>query len=290
MTISSPLYTAANCRTAFQLNWSISLFGHEPLPASETWIEPLKAATELDGIRILEHAQPQSKTIQFLVSTLPPMVPSNILWSVKGRLQFLIRGEHPAAFKRNYRLQSVGSAKSEVVDRYLAGQLRRQGMADSRAQLTLERFQIERSGTDLSRIRYSSHGQFIYNLHVVVVHRDRGGDASEESLQTTHDMLLKVIDKKGYQIRRGALLSDHIHLALGCPIDQSPQDIGLAIMNNIAYAHGMVPWCDFCYYVGTFGPYDLGAIRHALLRQSASHRDEPSGSDQTGEAVRGVAD
>ncbi len=35
-------------------------------------------------------------------------------------------------------------------------------------------------------------------------------------------------------------------------------------MNNIAYAHGMKPLLYHSYYVGTFGTYDLDAIRRSL--------------------------
>ena len=35
-------------------------------------------------------------------------------------------------------------------------------------------------------------------------------------------------------------------------------------MNNIAYAQGMTPLFSHSYYVGTFGEYDLNAIRRAL--------------------------
>ena len=71
-----------------------------------------------------------------------------MLRSVKGRLQYLIRQSHPAAFKRNYRIESVGSAKAEAIERYVAGQLPRQGMADSRGQALLSRFQIDRPSVD----------------------------------------------------------------------------------------------------------------------------------------------
>ncbi len=32
-------------------------------------------------------------------------------------------------------------------------------------------------------------------------------------------------------------------------------------MNNLAYAAGMKPIVPFGFYVGTFGEYDLGAMR-----------------------------
>ena len=41
--------------------------------------------------------------------------------------------------------------------------------------------------------------------------------------------------------------------------------MALAYLNNLAYAHGMKEMYCRGYYVGTFGEYDMGAVRRALL-------------------------
>jgi hypothetical protein len=56
-------------------------------------------------------------------------------------------------------------------------------------------------------------------------------------------------------------VSNHLHILLGCSVDESPQMVALALMNNIAYAFEMKPVLEFSFYAGTFGPYDRGAIR-----------------------------
>ena len=48
------IYTADNCKTAFQLNWALSLFWHAPANGCD-WLAELQAATEADGVRILKH-------------------------------------------------------------------------------------------------------------------------------------------------------------------------------------------------------------------------------------------
>jgi len=62
------------------------------------------------------------------------------------------------------------------------------------------------------------------------------------------------------RLSRVGLLPDHIHLTLGCPIDQSPETIAISFLNNCAYAVGMKPVFQFGYYVGTIGEYDRGAV------------------------------
>jgi hypothetical protein len=59
------------------------------------------------------------------------------------------------------------------------------------------------------------------------------------------------------------LLPDHPHATLACGFEQSPEEVALGYMNNLAFAHGMKPLFCGSFYVGTFGQYDMGAIRRA---------------------------
>ena len=56
-------------------------------------------------------------------------------------------------------------------------------------------------------------------------------------------------------------MPDHVHLALRGNIEQSPEEIALAVMNNLAYAFGQNPIWQASYYVATFSEYDMGAVR-----------------------------
>ena len=84
-----PIYSLDNTTPAFQLNWSVGLFGRVPFPPSCDWLEQLRTATEPDGVRILEFHSTQSNVGQFLVSTRPQLSPSEIVRSLKGRWQYL---------------------------------------------------------------------------------------------------------------------------------------------------------------------------------------------------------
>ena len=50
-----PLYTPDNTTAAYQLNWSVALFGTDEFPPAANWLSELKAVAESDGVRILEH-------------------------------------------------------------------------------------------------------------------------------------------------------------------------------------------------------------------------------------------
>ena len=51
-----------------------------------------------------------------------------------------------------------------------------------------------------------------------------------------------------------------IDLILGCDLEESPEQVVLGYMNNLAYACGMKPVFRSSYYVGTLSEYDLGVI------------------------------
>jgi Transposase IS200 like len=129
-----PIYIAENTKAAFQLNWSVALFGSSEVPSSSDWLPQLKSATESDGVRILGYHLPSSNVVQFLISTLPALSPSQIVRSVKGRLQYVIRDKNPKAFRRNYFIGSVGEVNSQVLDQYVGKQGVKHPMADSTVQ------------------------------------------------------------------------------------------------------------------------------------------------------------
>jgi hypothetical protein len=77
-------------------------------------------------------------------------------------------------------------------------------------------------------------------------------------------MIVWSAQKKGHRVARAGILADHVHLLLGCNLTESPQDVALSYLNNLAFAQGMLRVYQFGYYVGTVGEYDLGAVRRNL--------------------------
>ena len=138
----TPIYCSSNCTAAFQLNWSVAVFGKIDFPPIDSWIEPLKSSTEADGVRILETELTSSNTAQFLVSTRLALSPSAIVRSIKGRWQYILRSQFPSAFRRNYFIGSVGEANSETLSNYVARQTDRHPMVDDRVMAKLESLQF----------------------------------------------------------------------------------------------------------------------------------------------------
>ena len=255
-----PIYTAHNTEPAYQLNWGLTLFWRQTSVPDGDWLPALQDATEADGVRVIKHRVASNVASQFFVSTTPPVSPPQLIRLVKGRLQHLIRQRLPKAFRRNYCLRSIGSATRQIVEAYVANQRRHHRMADPRVQERLADFQKRYPLVDLSKPAFSAHGEYWYNLHLVIVNDERWMEIRQEVLRGLIDVIQGAASKHGYRLSRVGLLADHVHLTMGCPIDRSPEEIALGYLNNCAYACGMKPAFRFSYYVGTIGEYDRGAV------------------------------
>jgi REP element-mobilizing transposase RayT len=261
--MTAPLYTSDTCpKPAYQLNWSYTLFWHAP-PPNEAWLEPLKAATEPEGIRVLQHKLTQPRTSQFLISTKPSVSPLLVAQRVKGRLQHILRPGIRNAFQRNYALRSVGSANRLAIDAYIAGQLEHHPMADPRVADQFREYQFHDETVDLSQPCRTSHAIYWYNLHVVFVNDARYRDIDPKRNEKRCQVIRQTAAKKGHFLMRVGMLPDHVHFALRADLEVAPQDVVFPYMNNLAYVIGMKPVLTFSYYAGTFGEYDLTVIPQA---------------------------
>jgi REP element-mobilizing transposase RayT len=258
-----PLYTAANCRVAYQLHWSLTVFPAQPWPEKDSWWQPLQQAVEPDGVRLLDfHASETAG--QFFISSKPEASPAQIVRSVKGRLQFLFRGAVSQFWRRHYSITSVGNAKNDVLQEYVGRQVERHPMADPRVVELLAQAQFHDPGVDLGALRASAHGRFTHSLHLVIENTDHLCDTRREWLYESRSMLIAACRKKGWHLSRLGLVGNHLHVLVGCDVADTPRDVALSLMNNLAYAHDMKPVYEFSFYVGTFGPYDHDAIRRRL--------------------------
>ena len=126
------------------------------------------------------------------------------------------------------------------------------------------RLQFFDEAANLKEPQFSNHGRYLHNLHIVIENRDHLHNVHEDVLRKLRSMIIRSCAQKQHLLARIGLVSNHMHLLLGCNNVCSPQSVALGLMNNMAYALGMKAISEFSYYVGTFGPYDRNAIRRAL--------------------------
>jgi REP element-mobilizing transposase RayT len=260
-----PLYLADNCRVAYQLHWSLTLFTNDPWPDETFWREPLKQSMGMDGVRLLEFRCEGPETGQFFLSSRPETSPSEIVRSVKGRLQYLLRASVAKLWRRHYSISSVGDANNDALQGYVARQVQHHPMADVRMEQRLSQTQFDDPSVDLTVARTNAYGRFTYNLHLVLENADHLHDVSSEWLEKSRATIIAGCKRKGWLLSRAAIVSNHLHVLLGCDAVEKPQNVALSLLNNLAFAHGMKPVYEYSYYVGTFGPYDHNAIRLKLV-------------------------
>jgi hypothetical protein len=193
-----PLYTADNCHVAYQLHWSLTVFATQSLPEQDIWWEPLRSVVEADGVRLLEFHCRDALTGMFFVTTKPGVSPAQLVRSVKGRLQYLVRADIPQLWRRHYSVTSVGDAKNDVLQNYVARQVQRHLMADSEANDRLRQAKFHDADIDLAALRPSGHGRFTHSLHVVLENVDRLPDTREQWLETSRMMAIAACRKKGW--------------------------------------------------------------------------------------------
>ncbi|MDB5388778.1 MAG: hypothetical protein JWM11_4424 [Planctomycetaceae bacterium] len=260
MAFLQPVYTPENCKVAYQLDWSYSLFWNSS-PGTQSWLPELKSILESDGIRILNHRFTTEASSLFLVSTRPEVLPIMIPQRIKGRLQHIVRNQHPQAFQRNYDLRSVGSTHRDKIEAYLASQLAHHSKSGKSQSADLADLQAIRPEVNLAQEIYTAHARHICNLHLVFVNDYRWCEVQIQKLEKVRAVILLASESKGHRLSRLSVLPDHIHLTIGYGLDESPLQIALSYMNNIAWVYDLQPVLMSSCYIAGFGEYDLGAIK-----------------------------
>ncbi|MFO0915684.1 MAG: hypothetical protein U0795_22180 [Pirellulales bacterium] len=261
MRARSPIYTADNCRFAYQLNWGLTVFAVRPMPSASETLGNLSVVTEPDGVRILDYRWVNPRTIQFWLSTQPACSPAKVVQSVKGRWQYLLRDRFPKAFQRNYRIVSVGEIHEQTLQRYVSIQPDRHEMADLRSTELISRFQYHNEHIDLGAIQRSNSGEYQNNIHLVLKNADQLVDIHPDRLEIYRSGIQRICAKKGYRLSRVGIAANHMHMLLGCNVTDQPSDVALSMMNNLAWLQGQKRMFQYGAFLGTFGNYDRDAIR-----------------------------
>ncbi len=261
----TPLYTPENIDSpAYQLRFSWTGWpstGTFPPEPDKVFFDKLKKGWETDGIRYLEKKWCADK-VQFTCSVKPTVSPTVFTGRVKGRLEHALRkAGTPVDFSRKVAFRALGNNKREQVEAYIAKQVAKARFIDPRfAELILKYTEV------CKRVRLqdptaTNRGRYWYDLHLVLVTEHRARFTDDASLALIQDTCDKAAVKKGYLIGSRSVMPDHVHLALRGNVEENPEEVALGFMNNIAFAFGQKAIFRPSYYVGTFGEYDMGAVR-----------------------------
>jgi REP element-mobilizing transposase RayT len=147
------------------------------------------------------------------------------------------------------------------VETYIRNQVPKEPLADERFREMLRSFTVVNPQVDLSAPTESNSGRYWYNLHLVLVVRERYRIGEAATLAHIRDTTMRICTKKNYGASTLAVLPDHLHLAVRGTIGHSPEEMALSFLNNLAHALGQRPWWEAGNYAGTFGEYSMAAVR-----------------------------
>jgi len=147
------------------------------------------------------------------------------------------------------------------VERYLEKQVGKEGFVDPRFVTRMQEFTIEVADVDLTVPAATNSGRYWYNLHLVLVASGRCRLVDYGRLAKERDGVVRVARAKGYSLKALSVMPDHVHLAFGGDIVQSPEEIALCFMNNLAFLLGRNRVWEDEYYVGTFSEYGTDVVR-----------------------------
>ena len=270
-----PLYDIRDQTPACQLRYtwcgwpSVAAF---PALTVDAWQE-LTTAWETDGLRLLER-EFHSDRVLLTFSALPNVSPVHLAARAKGRLQNSLRQSNAtwSGFSRKVSVRSVGENTTEAVQHYVESQVSTADFVDPRFAEFLQQFTVSDEEVDLSIATESKRGRYWYNLHLVLVTDGRFRMVDEISLRMLRDGVFKIAAKKAGGGCFGDARSSSARVVARA-VENSPEEIALAFQNNLAFMVNRGAIWRRGYYAGTFGEYNMNAIR---VRQR-TESDSPAG-------------
>jgi REP element-mobilizing transposase RayT len=232
-----------------------------PAEFSGEHFDSLRREWEKDGIRHLEHNW-LANHIQFTCSVKPHVAPTLFAARIKGRLQYELRKAGLATrFQRKVGVGCIGDNCADEVVAYIRNQIPAAQFIDPHYMEQLKQFTVEFPEVDLSQPTPTARGRYWYNLHLVLVARDRTIPLSWQQFAVVRDRTCQVARAKGHRLAIVSVMPEHLHAAMRGNIEQSPQTIALTFLNELDTALGGTCHWRFGYYVGTSGGYNMDAVR-----------------------------
>jgi REP element-mobilizing transposase RayT len=257
-----PLYRPQGIDPAYELRYSWTGWLRRGDASDLEVLESLQPLWEQDGLRLLEHRRCNDE-IQLAFSARPDVPPTRLAGRAKGRLQHALSKAHAgfSGFSRAVAVRTLGHNRREEVEQYIARQVKKERFADPKFQRLMEEFTVRCPEVNLAQPSPAERGRYWYNLHLVLVVVERYQIVDRQRLSVIRDGCFRIANKKGHAISILSVMPDHLHLALRGNYEHSPQEIALGFQNNLAYLLGQIRIWEEGFYVGTFGEYDMGAIR-----------------------------
>ena len=264
--VPAPYYTPSTMRApAYQLRFTWTGWptkgGLFPISFEDAAWDQLDAEWERDGLRRLDTKwRPEAVRITF--SAKPSVSPTRLAARAKGRLDHV--GNRLAArlrFSRKVAVRTMGGPRTSDVLQYISAQINSRCYASETYAEYLKRFTVRDPGVDLAMPTHTKRGAYWYNLHLVLLVNRRYRELEQKYFGEVRDGAFRIARKNGHRLSTIAVVPDHVHMAIRGALECDPESIAFSYLNNLAHLAGRRPIWEPGYYVGTFGEYNMNAIR-----------------------------
>ena len=256
-------YRSDNTTAAYSLRWSWAGWpstGTFPSLDSNAW-GTLHSLWEKDGIRVLERRCTDSQW-QLTVSSRTNVVPSFIVARLKGRIDHAFRSSKSGfQFSRKVSLRSLGSNTEVEVQDYIANQVQKAGFCDPKFASQLSSFTRKWEPSDCAEAIVVTSGRYWFQLHLVLVVDHRHSIRDLQFLGRLFEEVQSIALDRRYRLSAVSVMPDHLHIGVRGVVEESPEAIALAFMNETCRSMKINPIWRPSYYVGTVGAYNMNAVR-----------------------------
>lgn len=234
-------------------------------PGTEKIVEQCIPLWKNDGFELL-HFTNKRNVLQILCKVEPGISPEKFAQKIKGRLVYAFRQSSIyLKFSRALGFRSLGFNTSTIVKNYINGQVDKEDLADSRYKVILKQFTCSDRSTELINPHNNKRSIYWYNLHLVIVIAERSNPITKDEVFEKIKRLIPAVAKKHqYKIADFSVMPDHIHIAMQGNPEESPYEIGLSFMNNLAYMMKMKYFWRDEFYIGTFSEYTVDSVNKNL--------------------------
>jgi REP element-mobilizing transposase RayT len=213
-----------------------------------------------DGLTVIGRSWTADE-VHFTFEATPQISPVILAGRAKGRLQHALRqAAFPAKFSRKVSVRALGENVDKVVERYVAGQVRRSDLVDCRFRQLLTDCSFHDQSVRLGEPSETNSGRYWYNLHMVLVTAGRYRMGELSFLDAMRRAGLDALAGIGCRTAQFAIMPDHLHVVVRGAVEHTPAEIALTLQNATAAVAGCCLWQEG-FYVGTFGEYALSVVR-----------------------------
>ena len=231
-----PTHRIESVSIAFQLRYhfGFATYRRQPNftpPAIDLATEHLQILATKHQYHLIEFAF-QADVLRCLVSLRPEQTPESFTRTIKGNLATSLRplGIHKL-WSRGTFARSNGTVDDKTITDYLAKQAQHHRAIPDRVPDYLAPCSFV-SANDSSQLQRTAHAVYQNNLHFVfsVTRRQPILDPIASEFLIAH--WKRVCAMKGWTVWSISVVPDHGHLMIGVPLNASPAEIALSLMNN----------------------------------------------------------